>query len=207
MPETIARPRIRAVLTNFKRKLKQPFMALSRAMVQRAAGIERKWFDNRPMMTREQIEQAQKQHKLEKIESVEGKIRIVPANELNGVQYALLTPACKDVLLEVADAFAREQTRLGLEKKFLSITSMTRDRERQDQLIKAGYPAAKESTHGLGEAFDINVKWFKKHSRQHFQVILSILRELKRQGRINLIDETAINGALHVARNPHWRWT
>ena len=188
-----------------RRQPVSPELKKAFARTLKAAKIERQWFGHRPMMTERQIAFAKRRKDLVGVKDVPGKIRIVQTIGLGGVQYALLAPACKNLLTEIANQFSQEQARQELEPKFLSITSMTRSRKRQDELIAKGYPAARESTHGLGEAFDINVTWFRKNSPTHFQILKSILEEMHNHGRINLIDETAINGALHIARNPRWR--
>ncbi len=172
----------------------------------RAARIERTWYRKRPMMNSRQIKAAIRTGKLVAVKTT-ALLRVVKSEDptsLGGVQYPYLTPASARLLDSIANEFHERQQPLP-QKFFLSVTSMTRDLERQVALRRAGYPAAKESTHGLGEAFDINVKFFQGESPPHFELIKEILNGLARKGAINLIDETEINGALHVARNPTYR--
>lgn len=172
-----------------------------------AAQVERTWYKQQPMMTANEITAAVRAGKLMRI--VESNLisiaRPSAENPLAGVQYAVLTPASSKLLNSIVNEFGARQARFK-KKYFIRITSMTRDRQRQAELFRnSRYPAAKESTHGLGEAFDINAKWFMENSKAHFRLLQTLLGELHAQGAINLIDETAINGALHVARNPNYK--
>mgnify|MGYP001563880707 CR=1 FL=1 len=192
-----------------RRPQKRPISQKLRLAFQRAlqrARIERRWFNNRPMMTAKAIQRAISNGRLVQVGDVDGLVRVVHSTgTLSGVQYAYLTPNCKTLLTGIATEFKvkRDTARLG--ELFLSITSMTRDAERQELLREQGYPAAKQSTHGLGEAFDINVGWLAKNAPSHFNIIRRILKERHHWGEINFIDETKINGAFHVARTPNYK--
>lgn len=214
MPITRAKTRTKVKRRVRKTQVRRPIInaspeviaAYKRTLVK--ARVERQWYGNRPMMTGQQIRAAIANNRLVRVVENPSLFRIAkptPKNPTGGVQYEYLTQSCANLLNHVAQEFSSRCIYAGLEPKFLNITSMTRDRERQDLLIQEGKPAARNSTHGLGEAFDINVKWFMGNSQPHFQVIKAILEELHAAKAINLIDETIINGALHVARNPRYR--
>lgn len=198
---------LRIVLSLKKRQPRKETVAQAFKRTLREAQIERTWFNNAPMFSTRQIQTAIQQGELVPVETIPGLVRIVSAEKgkLSGVQYSYLTPECKKLFLSIATAFGKQRDTKKLEKHFLNVTSMTRDRERQARLRRQGYPAAEQSTHGLGEAFDINVTWLKSNAPSHFKILEGILNQLRAKGAINLIDETTINGALHVARNPNYK--
>ncbi|MDO8634278.1 MAG: DUF5715 family protein [archaeon] len=171
-----------------------------------SARIERRWFNNRPMVAGKAIQRAISRGLLVKVDDVAGLVRVVHSTgTLGGVQYPYLTPECRELLLGIAKEFGIRRDALKLGKFFLSITSMTRDAERQEALRKEGYPATRQSTHGFGEAFDINVRFLSGNAPAHFEIIRGILEARHLSEEINFIDEIKINGAFHVARNPHYK--
>lgn len=172
-----------------------------------AAKVEREWYDQ-PMMTRGEIREAIQSGRLVRVKQ-KSRLKITrptKQNPLGGVQYPFLAPKAARLLRSISISFAKLCKKNGLAPVPLTITSMTRDAERQIALrTSTANPAAEISTHGLGEAFDVNVGRWREGGKLYVNILMALLTRLHKSGRINLIDETPINGALHVARNPQYK--
>ncbi len=131
--------------------------------------------------------------------------------------YRVLTPEAKGLLWDLMTALRTQdfsgKTLLASEK--LVVTSLTRDSEKQAALnATEGVTANLRSTHGVGEAFDIWLDYFKnppagesaaarKRLAAHYDALMGVLHAWKKEGRINLIIEYDGRVA-HVARNPYF---
>ncbi|GEM_PF-1445155 len=127
--------------------------------------------------------------------------------EIKGVpeERRCLTEAAATLLQEVARAWIIQAQKENVENaQFLVVTSLTRSTEYQRKLQEAGiYPAAEDSSHERGLAFDVAIKWFRKNAPRAAEILQGVLEELKRQGMINFIDETTV-GCFHICPSPKY---
>ena len=127
--------------------------------------------------------------------------------EVKGVpeERRCLTAETSALLQEVSRRWLAKVQEAAVEKaQFLVVTSLTRSTDYQRKLQEAGiYPAAEDSSHERGLAFDVAVKWFRNNAPRAAEMLQGVLEELKRQGMINFIDETTV-GCLHVCPSPKY---
>jgi uncharacterized protein YcbK (DUF882 family) len=93
---------------------------------------------------------------------------------------------------------------LPTDKTKLVITSTIRSVESQRRLIEEGKPAAVDSSHTYGIAFDISYEGFERHDPEAMKILEEILQELHQQGKINLIHER-LQKVWHIALSPDFQ--
>lgn len=127
--------------------------------------------------------------------------------EVKGVppERRCLTSATSALLQEVSRRWISGVRHAQLDAaQFLVVTSLTRPTDYQHELQQAGvYPAAEDSSHERGLAFDMAVKWFRSNSPRAAEILQRVLDDLKHEELINWIDETTV-GCFHICPSPKY---
>jgi len=111
-----------------------------------------------------------------------------------GLRFARVRPEAAAMLNQLAGEFAALAP-AGTPP--LWVTSLARSVEHQRHLRDLGYAAALPSSHCVGYAADVEMKWFRRSGAD--AVLQQLLLDRQRAGQINVIDE---GQAWHVCISP-----
>lgn len=194
--------------------------------VENLYGEERKWWGNAPAYENlEQIEKDIERGILEKVESdknVKLITRFISGEFKEWPPY--LHKETVIMLKNIGEKWRNKMEEIGLPDDIqLAITSLIRTKEYQEDLIKRGKLALKDSTHTKGQAFDIDgcgyylngkpinprqdEEYKKEYNPKVHELLKEVLDEMKSQEVLNYIleFEGTTNQCFHIARNPQNR--
>lgn len=111
-----------------------------------------------------------------------------------GLRFTRSRPAVVAVVNQIARELAAT---LPPQTPRLWVTSMVRSVQHQHHLRSLGYAAVLPSSHCVGYACDLEMRWFRQFDRDN--LLARLLSERQESGQINVIDE---GQAWHLCVNP-----
>jgi hypothetical protein len=112
----------------------------------------------------------------------------------SGLRFTRSRPAVVAVVNQIAHELAAA---LPPQTPRLWVTSMVRSVQHQHHLRSLGYAAVLPSSHCVGYACDLEMRWFRRFDRDN--LLARLLLERQESGQLNVIDE---GQAWHLCVNP-----